>query len=433
MFSDQVEIKVKAGDGGDGIVSFAHEIFKEFGGPDGGDGGKGGDIIFKADPSLNTLYWFKTHKFLKSENGENGKNKKKRGRGGENLIIKVPVGTVVYDKKGEEIVDLDEKGKEFVIAKGGDGGFGNAHFVSSVRQAPKIRELGIKGEEKDIILELKLVADVGLIGLPNAGKSTLLSVITSAKPKIADYPFTTLTPNLGVVEGFGIEKGRGFVIADIPGLIEGASKGKGLGDEFLRHIERTRIILHLIDVNSLDLTSDFKIVSKELADYNESLLKKSQLVVITKTDTIEPKILKEKVAKLEGYLKTQKEVPLEEKKPFLISAVTHNGLKELVQKVEELLQKEKEIEKAEEEEFKTFTIEDVKKDIFLIQKEGKGFRVSGRKIERIAAKTDFQNPYSVDRLWDVLERTGIKSELLKKGAKNGDKIEINGKVLKFKE
>lgn len=433
MFCDELEIKVKAGDGGDGLSNFLHEKYREFGGPDGGDGGKGGDVIFRADERLNTLYYFKSHKFLKAKDGENGKKRKQRGKKGENIIIQVPVGTIIMEGEKQK-TDLYQKGMEAIVAIGGEGGFGNAHFSTSVRQAPKVAEVGIKGEEKDIFLKLKLVADVGLIGLPNAGKSTFLSVVSKAKPKIADYPFTTIIPNLGVVEGFGIREGEGFVAADMPGLIKGASLGKGLGDQFLKHIERTKVILHLIDINSDEMIANFEIINKELEDYMKSLIEKPQIVVVTKIDSIDPEKAKEKIESFKKYLSKQKKVNLASKRLYLISSVSHSGLKEVIFETKKALEnfQEKEI-KEKEEDYKIFTIEDVKKDIFTISKEGSVFRVKGKKIERFALKTDFENSHSVARLNHIIERIGIKKELEKKGAKDGDTIIIAEKELEFRE
>lgn len=284
-FVDFVKIYVKAGDGGRGCVSFRREKYVPRGGPDGGDGGKGGDVILRASSELHTLLDHKYQKTYKAERGQHGKGSNMKGKDGEDLIIKVPVGTVVKDAHTEEVLaDLDEEGKEFVVAKGGKGGLGNAHFATPTNQAPKFAQPGEPGQERWIILELKLLADVGLIGLPNAGKSTLISVISSAKPKIADYPFTTLTPVLGVVK-FGEYKS--FVVADIPGLIEGAHKGAGLGHQFLRHVERTSILLHLVDISDSlqsDPVEDFEKIQRELSLYNPQLNEKTLAVVGTKAD-----------------------------------------------------------------------------------------------------------------------------------------------------
>ncbi|MDI6865090.1 MAG: GTPase ObgE [Thermodesulfovibrio yellowstonii] len=285
QFIDYVKIYVKAGDGGRGCISFRRGKYVPKGGPDGGDGGKGGDVIIQASSELHTLLDHRYQKVYKARRGQHGKGSNMKGKDGENLIIKVPVGTVVKDADTEEVLaDLDEEGKYFIVAKGGRGGFGNAHFATPTNQAPRYAQPGEKGQERWVILELKLLADVGLIGLPNAGKSTLISVISSAKPKIADYPFTTLIPVLGVVK---YENYQSFVVADIPGLIEGAHKGAGLGHQFLRHVERTSLLLHLVDVSDFsesDPREDFEKIHKELELYNPALIKKPFAVAGTKTD-----------------------------------------------------------------------------------------------------------------------------------------------------
>jgi GTP-binding protein len=332
MFVDRVKIHVKAGDGGNGAVAFLREKYRPFGGPAGGDGGKGGDVILVATTRKHTLYDFKFQAHFKAQRGEHGKGKNQHGKDGEDLIIYVPVGTVVIDaESGKVLCDLVEDGQRCVVARGGKGGRGNARFATPTNQAPRYAEKGQKGEEKWLILELKLIADVGLIGLPNAGKSTLISRLTKAKPKIADYPFTTLSPVLGVLE---VDEETHFVLADIPGLIEGASQGKGLGHEFLRHIERTRLLLHLIDVSdfrSMEPVQAFEVVSRELESYSPELLKKPQIVLGTKTDALSDRSflekLKEEFSRL-GY----EFIP--------VSAVSGEGLEELkyaiVRKLKEL-------------------------------------------------------------------------------------------------
>lgn len=437
MFCDEVEIHIKAGDGGKGAVSFLHEKYREFGGPDGGNGGKGGDIILRANSSLNTLYFFKSHRILKAEKGEDGKNNKKNGKKGEDLVIEVPVGTFITDLKGVIVADFSSDGIETIVAKGGDGGFGNAHFTSSVRQAPQIAEVGEKGEELDLKLELKLVADVGLVGLPNAGKSMLLSVVSKAKPKVANYPFTTLIPNLGVVEGerFGFSGGEGFVVCDIPGLIEDASKGKGLGDEFLKHVERTRLIVHLVDATDTEFENSFETIQKELLSYKKKVFEKPQIVVLSKADLVDEKEIKAKVATLKKKMKKYPQMKVKE--PFVISSATHKNLKELILKIQNIL---KSLPKEEpfgvshggKEQYRVFTIEDVKEDTgFTVSKEGDFFVVKGKKIERFAARTDFLNKHSVYRLKDIMKKTGIEKELVKKGIREGDIIQIAEKEIKF--
>jgi len=322
QFVDYVKIKVKAGDGGRGCVSFRREKYVPRGGPDGGDGGRGGHIIFKATDELNTLLDLRYQREYKAEKGQHGMGKKMHGKNGKDLIIPVPVGTIVKDADTEEVlVDLDRRGKEFIVVKSGRGGLGNSHFATPTRQAPRFAQKGEEGETRHLIIELKLFADVGLIGLPNAGKSTLLSVISSARPKIADYPFTTLTPVLGVVK---LENYRSFVVADIPGLIEGAHKGVGLGFQFLRHVERTSILLHLVDISGMvegDPVEYFEKINKELELYNPKLVEKPQVVIGTKLDVAGNK---ERLNRLAQYCKTNA-IDF-----FPVSAVTGNGIKRLL-------------------------------------------------------------------------------------------------------
>jgi len=322
-FVDKVKLYVKAGDGGNGVVAFLREKYRPKGGPAGGDGGKGGDVIFVATKNKHTLYDLKFKKHLKAENGRPGGGKHKHGKDGKDLIVEVPVGTVVKDAQtGEIIADLTEDGQRAVIARGGKGGLGNARFATPTRQAPRFATKGKKGEERWVILELKSIADVGLVGFPNAGKSTLISRLSNAKPEIAPYPFTTKKPNLGVVnleEDFS-----SFVIADIPGLIEGAHKGKGLGHEFLRHIERTKVLAYILDISDFadrEPVEAFKILREELGKYSEDLLEKPQLVVLNKVDTAGDR---EKVEKLKRYFEENYKLPV-----YVISALTGEGLKEL--------------------------------------------------------------------------------------------------------
>ncbi len=421
MFTDKVTIYIKAGDGGNGKVSFAHEKFKAKAGPDGGDGGRGGSVYFEVDPNLGTLSFFNSHKSLKAENGENGKNHKQTGHSGKDLVLKVPVGTIIYEDKVNKILaDLSDEKEKICIAKGGEGGFGNAHFTSSTRQVPLISELGEPGEEKYLRLELKLIADVGIIGLPNVGKSTLLSVVSKAKPKIADYPFTTIVPNLGKVSGPGFD----FIIADIPGLIEGASKGKGLGDEFLRHIERTRVLIHLIDGINKNLTKDIKQINSELKIFNPKLISKPQILVLGKIDVLNPKEIKKKLNQIKK---------IRNKGVFAISAVTHKGVNDLIYHVVQLLKKiPKKVKKAKEKP-KVFTISDVvKKNVFDVKKEGNKFRVVGPKVEKFVSRTDFNNVHSVARLNDIFERMGVNKALRRLGAKAGDKIIAANRQFRFK-
>ena len=364
MFTDYVKIIAKAGNGGDGAVSFRREKYVAAGGPDGGDGGRGGNVYFEVDPDTNTLIDFRYQKKFKAENGKNGEGANRYGRSGEDLTIKVPIGTIVKDAQtGKVLADLSEKGQKELILQGGRGGKGNSHFATSTRQAPRFSQEGEKCEEKELILELKLLADVGLIGFPNVGKSTLLSVVTDATPKIADYHFTTLEPNLGVVKG---EYGDSFVIADIPGIIEGASQGVGLGIQFLRHIERTRLLLHVIDVSGTEgrnPVKDFEIINEELKKYSEKLSKRKQIIVANKVDSMQDENL---------YLELEKMAKEKGLEIYKISAATKQGVKELLVRVSEVLKTLPKEDLIEIEEIKkVYTLEDkeditVKKDNILI-------------------------------------------------------------------
>ena len=328
MFTDYTKIIIKAGNGGNGAISFRREKYVAAGGPDGGDGGKGGDVYFKVDKDKNTLIDFRYNKKYKAENGENGGASKCSGKSGEDIIIGVPIGTVIKDfETGKVIADLSEPNQKELILKGGRGGRGNQHFATATRQAPRFSEDGEPGQEKEIILELKLIADVGLLGFPNVGKSTFLSRVTDARPKIANYQFTTLEPNLGVVKA---KDGTSFVIADIPGIIEGASEGVGLGLQFLRHIERTRLLLHVIDISGLegrDPVDDFNIINKELEQYSEKLSKRKQIIVASKADVQNEELYK----KLEDLAK-QKNIEI-----FKISSSTGEGITELLDYVTKIL------------------------------------------------------------------------------------------------
>jgi GTP-binding protein len=329
MFIDRVKIRVASGKGGDGVTAFRREKFVPRGGPSGGDGGRGGDVWMESDESLNTLLHLRYNPEHRAERGRHGEGSNRHGKDSPDVTIKVPVGTQVFDAESEELLfDFTVSGQKFLAAKGGKGGWGNQHFATATNRAPRYHYVGRTGEEKELQLELKLIADVGLVGFPNAGKSTLISVISAAKPKIADYPFTTLEPNLGVVD---LGEYKTFVVADIPGLIEGASEGAGLGDRFLRHVERTKLILHLVDVSSIsgrDSISDYEIINRELANYNQDLAMRPQIVVATKIDALdEPE-----------RLKRLREAAEKDDKPFLqISAVTNLGTKDLVNLVAQKL------------------------------------------------------------------------------------------------
>lgn len=320
--TDEVTIRLKAGKGGDGAVSFRREKYIPKGGPDGGDGGNGGSVIFVADNNVNTLTFFDSRKHFEAEKGEPGTGKNMHGKNGDDLILKVPQGTTIKEN-GELLVDMTAVGQEFIAAKGGNGGWGNQHFASSIKQAPEWSKQGLPGEEKEINLELKLIADIGLVGFPNAGKSTLLSVVSNARPKIADYPFTTLEPNLGVVK---IHE-KDFIFADIPGLIEGASKGRGLGDKFLKHIERTKELLYLISAESEDPVGDYKILRKELENYSKKLAEKNALVAVSKSEIVNDEE-KTKISKKFKKIKIT---------PIFFSSVTRDNLDSLLQKIFELL------------------------------------------------------------------------------------------------
>lgn len=412
-FVDKVNVHVKAGDGGNGKLSFRHEKFIAKGGPDGGDGGNGGDIVFMSTRNQNTLTAFRYQKELRADNGQAGENSRKHGRSGADLIVAVPVGTAVTDSNGTLIADLIEDGQKAVIAKGGNGGFGNAHFVSSRRQAPNFAEKGEPGEEMDLQLELKMIADVGLVGLPNAGKSTLLSKISNARPEIADYPFTTLTPNLGVVD-IG---DNAVLFADIPGLIAGAADGKGLGHDFLRHIERTAVILHLIDAYSADVASAYTTVRQELEAYSVELISRPEIVVLTKIDGLDTEIIDD----LTGHLKrvVGKDTPI-----FAISAQSGENLNPMLFAVasEVVLYRNK---PADEEDagIPVLSIQDTS-ELWQVSQQGADYLVTGNSIEKFARRTDFSNEHAVRRLKDIMRRQGIMHELHRKGLEPGRKIQI---------
>jgi GTP-binding protein len=481
-FIDTAKVLVAAGKGGDGAVSFRHEKFVEKGGPDGGDGGKGGDVIFQADPNLNTLVDFRFKPNLKAELGGAGSKRDRHGKNGADLVVKVPVGTVVTvvasvsssviasaAKQSSDnltgsrrfarddatiLADFTEAGQGTIVAHGGEGGYGNAHFKSSTRQAPRVAEKGIAGENFELNLELKLLADVGLVGFPSVGKSTFLSVVTSAKPEIADYPFTTLTPNLGVAD----IDGESLLIADIPGLIEGASEGKGLGHEFLRHIERNYVILHLIDVLSDDPADDYRKIRAELEKYSPELAKTPEVVALTKIDAVDDEIVAMQSTALSGVTGS----PI-----YAISAPAHRGLKEVLRALIEVrneVSAQLATEPSEED-------EDIKPIITLGQpdldkswqvtviasaaklssnilsglprrsasrndaatglprqtslpRNDNIFEVSGQKIEKFALKTDFENIHSLNRLRDILRKMGIAHELERQGARGDSLVRI---------
>lgn len=422
MFVDRAKIFVKAGDGGNGVVAFRREKYVPRGGPNGGDGGRGGDVVIAVDSDLSTLMDFKYRVHYKAKRGEHGQGSNKIGRSAENLIINVPPGTVIKDSEtGDVLADLVEAGHSFVVAKGGRGGKGNARFTSSIHRAPDFAEKGEPGEERWIILELKLLADVGLIGFPNAGKSTLLSRMTAASPKIADYPFTTLSPNLGVVNpGFGQD--NGFVLADIPGLIEGAHEGQGLGYEFLRHVERTRVLIHVLDMSGLEREplEGFHSINRELVKYSEKLLKKPQVIAANKIDLPEAQKNYEKTKLLlekDGYVV----IP--------VSGATGMGVKELTKYVGEMLAKIPKILSVEQ--VKEYKI--VEEKPFEIKRDGQLFYVSGRTVERLVAMTDLENESAVKRLQRTFRRMGLDDELKAQGIKPGDTVKISDSEFYFVE
>ncbi len=422
MFVDKVQIVLQAGDGGNGIVNFRREKFVDHGGPDGGDGGKGGDIILLASRNQNTLAAFRHKKLLKAEDGQAGGKAKRHGKSAQSLIVLVPLGTVATDQNGKVLVDLTKDEQQAVITRGGQGGFGNAHFISSRRQAPRIAEKGEKGEKLEVSLELKLIADVGIIGLPNAGKSTLLSVISHARPEIADYPFTTLRPNLGVVD---IDTKTSLLFADIPGLIEGASQGKGLGDEFLRHIERTRLLVHLIDVYE-DVKKAYLAVQRELKAYKVDLSGRPQIVALNKTEGLG----KKEIAAVASELKSV----LPAKTPLLaISAQSRENVDKLLYKAKELTARQKSLVKAKNRTRKNLPILrlPLTADKWQVAKHGNKFVVSGRKIERFAERTDFNNPEALERLRDIMKKMGITHELIRQDVKSEDEISIAKNIIKW--
>ncbi|HXH04925.1 MAG TPA: GTPase ObgE [Candidatus Nitrosotenuis sp.] len=412
MFADSALISVIAGRGGDGAVSFRHEIYVDRGGPDGGDGGKGGDITFIADESKNTLVDFRYKPEVKAEHGERGGKRRMHGKNGENRRVSVPVGTIVY-RDDVLIADLDRKGMEVIIAKGGDGGFGNAHFKSSTRQAPRVAEVGEKGDEFEARLELKLLADVGLVGFPNAGKSTFLSVVSNARPEIADYAFTTLTPNLGVAD---IDN-TSLLIADIPGLIEGASEGKGLGDAFLKHVERTAVLLHLIDAYTDDVAAAYQTIRTELRNYSASLNERPEVVALTKTEGMDEELIGMQRTALEGVIEQGSEI-------FIISSSAHIGIEPLLRRLAQQVVAAREAEKEvieEEDEMPTIALSEVEKeDAWKVRVEEGRFIVTGVKIEKFAARTDYGNVHSVNRLRDIMRKMGIIHELVRAKAKGDD-------------
>lgn len=419
-FIDRADVFIQAGNGGNGVVSFRTEKFIDKGGPDGGDGGKGGDVVFEASRNENTLAAFRFKKELQAESGQPGAKRRKHGKSAKDLIIKVPVGTVVANEQGVVLADLVEDGQKAVIAQGGNGGFGNAHFASSVRQAPRIAEKGEPGQRLQASLELKLIADVGLVGMPNAGKSTLLSVVSNARPEIANYAFTTLTPNLGVVQ---LDNDTSALFADIPGLIEGAAEGKGLGDEFLRHVERTSVLIHVIDAYQDDIVQAYDTIQNELASYAVDLSDKPQIIALNKVEGLDTEIIADLIKQLRTTVPKNVEI-------HAISAQAHKGLKELLYGVKDILvaqkAKQAELDDEEAEQRASLPVISLKDtgDRWQVTRDKQGFIVQGEKIERFAVKTEFTSPDGTARLRDIMKKMGILHELKRQGIESGDKIRI---------
>ncbi len=421
MFVDVAKVFIQAGKGGDGVVSFRHEIYVDKGGPDGGDGGKGGDVVFVATKGLNTLIDFRFKPELKAKPGMKGAKQNMHGRSGQDIVVRVPMGTVIK-RDGEIIADITEDGEEVIVARGGSGGFGNAHFKSSTRQTPRIAELGEDGDIFNAELELKLLADVGLVGFPNAGKSTFLSVVSNARPEIADYAFTTLTPNLGVAD---IDDGS-ILVADIPGLIEGASEGKGLGDAFLRHVERTAVLLHMIDAYTDDIQGAYKTIRKELAGYSNELPKRPEIIALTKTDGLDEDIIAMQVDELK---KVTGDVLI-----YPISSQSKSGLKEVLRELRRVVQSAREQATEEVEEYGVPTIslpQATKEEAWSVEKKTKDddsvyYAVRGHKIEKFARRTDYTGYQNVNRLRDIMKKMGIIYELKRAGAEGDSTIRIAG-------
>lgn len=413
MFVDVAKIKVCAGKGGDGAVSFHREKYVAAGGPDGGDGGNGGDIIFVVDDNLSTLIDFRYKRKYVAGNGDNGSTKNMKGKSGNDLVIKVPRGTLVKDADtGIVLADISTE-KPIVIAKGGRGGWGNTHFATATRQIPRFAKNGLPGEEYEISLELKLLADVGLVGYPNVGKSTLISKISGAKPKIANYHFTTLTPVLGVVK---VDEGQSFVMADIPGLIEGASEGVGLGHEFLRHIERCRLIVHVIDSSAVEGRNpidDFETINKELKNFNEELSKRPQIVAGNKCDIALP----EQISTLREY------VNLKGHKFVTISAATGEGVKDLIYSIWESLKTLPPIRQYEPDQVKVFS-EEKDKNIFNIKRENNSYIIEADWLKNVLNKVNMDDYESLQYFQRVLINTGIIDRLEKMGINEGDTVKL---------
>ena len=415
MFTDYAKITVKSGDGGNGAATFRREKYVAAGGPDGGDGGKGGNVYFVVDPDSNTLVDFRFKKKFKAQNGENGSSSNCYGKSGESIYIKVPRGTIIKDAQtGQVVADLSEIGQQELVLPGGRGGKGNSHFATATRQAPHFAQGGEKGIEKELILELKLLADVGLLGFPSVGKSTLLSVVSSAKPKIAAYHFTTLELNLGVVK---TKHGDSFVMADIPGIIEGASEGVGLGIQFLRHVERTRLLLHIIDVSGMEgrnPVEDFYAINAELKKYSEKLASRKQIIVANKIDSMQDESLYkelEELAKKEGL------------EIYKISAATKQGVDELMDVVAKELKELPKEELIDYEDRKVYTLEE-EKEGFEITREKDMWVVDGPSVQRLMSRVNLEDNESMYYFQKNLDALGVNAALKKAGVKEGDTVRV---------
>ena len=420
MFADRAQIYIKSGKGGDGHVSFRRELYVPNGGPDGGDGGRGGDIIFEVDKGLNTLYEFRHNRNYKAQPGEDGGKKNKHGKNGEDLIIKVPEGTVIREvETGKVVADMSGDNQRVTVLNGGRGGKGNQHYATPTMQAPKYAQPGLQAMELNVILELKVIADVGLVGFPNVGKSTLLSRVTNAQPKIANYHFTTLNPNLGVVD---LPGGKGFVIADIPGLIEGASEGVGLGHEFLRHIERTKVIIHMVDAASVegrDPIADIKAINAELEAYNPDLLNRPQVIAANKIDAI--------YGESNTIIDDIKKEFEPEIKVYPISAVSGKGLKELLYHVREMLDEFDDAPTVFEQEYDPKQFFDNVEDPYTVEKIKDGlYSIEGPRIERMLGYTNLESEKGFVFFQNFMKENGILDELEALGITDGDTVKIYG-------
>lgn len=418
MFLDRARVTVRGGDGGRGVISFRREAHVPRGGPDGGDGGRGGDVVFRVDDSTSTLSELRFVRTVAATNGGDGAGKKRSGKAGKDVVVRVPPGTLVRDlATGEVVADLVSAGEELIIAKGGRGGKGNARFVSSVRQVPRIAEDGQPGETREIELELKLIADVGLVGLPNAGKSTLLAALTRAQPKIADYAFTTLTPNLGVAR---LEE-RELVVADLPGLIEGAHAGAGLGEEFLRHVERTRFLVHVVDASREDPVADVRVVESELAAYGHGVPELPRLYALNKTDLPDARANVPRLAEALG------DAPA-----LALSAASGDGVDALNKELFARVPAAAPAAPSRTPDARRIAFKGSGSE-WTVRKEGEGFRVSGERVERLAGGIDWTSPEASAYFHRMLARSGVERELRRQGVKEGDTVRIGGVELEWKD